>query len=79
MDEETIERIVESSKRMQEVAEFTTSDDTGVLLDTMTKVVMMLAMTMKDQTNLDDVEIASAVTAAVAGMLIAWVQIEQDG
>jgi hypothetical protein len=33
MDAEHIERIVESSKRMQEIGEFTTSESANALLD----------------------------------------------
>lgn len=73
MNEEEIERIVESSKRMQAIAEFTTAQSTDELLDLLSKAVMLLAMAMRDETELDTVEIASAITGSVSGIMVAWV------
>jgi uncharacterized membrane protein YqgA involved in biofilm formation len=79
MDNEQIEKIVESSKRMQEVGEFISSTANDALLDNFTEAVLNVAVAMREQTERDDLEIVSAIVGSVAGILIGWTTEYEDG
>jgi hypothetical protein len=72
MNEEEIERIVESSKRMQAVAEFTNDDEVGELLEKMAEAILNVVTAMQEKTELDDLEISSSVAGSCAGIVISY-------
>lgn len=79
MNDEQIERIVETSKRMQEIGEFTSSTANDGLFDALIEAVLNVAMAMQEQTERDDVEIVSAIIGAASAVLVGWVTEYEDG
>lgn len=79
MDADRIERIVEGSKRMQEIGEFTTSEDANELMEGLAEVVIGLFQAMQEATELTDIEIVSAIVGSTSGILVGWVTEFEDG
>jgi hypothetical protein len=73
MDEEQIERIVESSKRMQEVSEFTSNTANDDLFDSLAETALNVAIAMREQTECSDIEIISSVVGSISAILVGWI------
>ena len=74
MDEDQIEQIVATSRRMQEVGEFIAHEESRELFEELGLAVLRVAASMREKTELGDDEIAAACVGSVTAVLIGWIR-----